>query len=1073
MSKHVLNLVILLCACSISAQMFEQIDPSTSGITFRNDIIESDSFNILVDFQIYNGGGVAVGDLDGDGLLDVVFTSTIRGITHYRNTGGLTFADVSEKSGLIIRDSAINTGLLIADLTGDGKPDVYICRRYEPNRLFVNSGNGTFVDASAGSALSFTGFSTCATVLDYDRDGDLDLFVVNGGEPRKMGYLNPGRSDKLFRNNGNGVFADVTVQSGLVDKGYGLSASVGDINQDGWPDIYVANDFEERDNTWINQRNGTFGDSSLKALANMSWASMGSEIADLNGDGLMDVMTVDMLPHDNFRRQTQLGGMSIYGPFFDSLQRVHNTLQLNRGNGRFSNVCYLAGMAATDWSWTVLAGDMDLDGRLDLFITNGTKRDIGDQDYSNNLYAGSGKILADAYLKMPKSKLTNFLFHNEGGFRFADVSAQEGMTERAVSNGASMADLDNDGDLDLIVNNTDTVATLLANRTVEHSAASLHWIGLALGGPAGNVAAVGANVGVYSGDNVVVREVSLARGFLSTSDSRIHVGLGRNAMIDSVVIRWPNGLVSTHVGLTADTYNEVVMPADAHTWIAPRLAPPMMSELPLETMPFVHRENSFDDFKRERLVPYRFSRDGPGITVGDVNGDKLDDVIFTGAKFHPTQCFLQQRNGLFLLWPCGIDDVINAEDVDVALLDIDGDKDLDLVVVSGGNEFDDQDPELADRLYRNDGKGQFTRIVNGLPGGNFPGSCIAASDYDNDGDVDLFIGGRVAPGRFPELVRSILYRNDRGVFHDVTDNVASGLSSVGMTTRAVWADIDGDKDPDLIVVGEWITPRIWRNDKGHFVDASEATGMTGYEGWWSAVDAADIDGDGDIDLIIGNVGLNCRFVPEPGKPILCYVGDFDDNGSIDPIITYDVNGRRVPTRGRVMLTQHMPSLTRKFNTYAQFAVATIDSVLPLAAKDTAQILAVREFASMVFVNQGGRFVARPLPDLAQISPVKAIATRDLDGDGDVDVILAGNTKTADGDIIGYDAGIGLVLINDGKGILTPVEPRESGFSAPFEVRHLAILSRVDASEVLCLAINGQSPRLFSLPPIEKPSSRKR
>ncbi len=1057
--------VLFVLGTSIMAQRLRLLPPDRTGITFSNVIVESDTFNVLADFYAYNGGGVGIGDIDGDGLQDIVFTSSQGGIAYYRNLGGLRFSNETKISGLYMPpDGSVYTGVLVADLTCDGLPDIYVGRRYHTNMLFVNNGKGAFTERSVDAGLAIRAFTTQSLAIDYDRDGDLDLYLVNSGEPRRQGYINPGVCDMLLQNNGSGVFTDVTQTAGIFDAGYGLSASMGDLNDDGWPDIFVTNDFEARDIIYVNNRDGTFTDTSAKAMANMSWASMGSDIADLNGDGFLDIISLDMLPRDHWRLQTQIGGMSIYGPFFDSLQRVHNALHINRGRLRFSNVCYLAGVAATDWSWSVLAADLDLDGANDLVITNGTKRDLGDQDYTYNLFAGRGEIRPDAYKNMPRSAHPGYVFKGANSLRFADVSAEWGFVHPNVGNGAAYADLDNDGDLDIVINTTDTVAFVFENHTISNGSGP-SWIGVAIFETTSNPMSVGARVTAFGPRGKIVREIASSRGFHSTSDQRIVFAPDAIGGIDSVVVRWPRGQQTTYTGLEANSYNKLRFVDATAEPVEPETIVSLMEKLPRASIPFFHRENAYDDFKRERLLPNRYSKDGPGITVGDVNGDGREDVILTGAKYQPTQCFVRKADGSFEPWLCGIDDMPESEDVDALLLDVDGDKDLDLIVATGGHEFDDGDEELEDRLYLNNGKGLFTRVRNGLPAGNHSRSRIAAADIDGDGDLDVFIGGRVVPGQFPTIPVSTLYRNDKGTFVDITESAAPGLLRVGLTTHAIWADIDNDKDPDLVVVGEWMSPRIWRNTKGKFVEVTSALGLDSASGWWYSVAAADIDGDGDLDLVAGNVGLNCKYVPEPGKPLLCYADDYDENGSTDPIVTYMEDGRRYPTRGRMTLTQHIPALTRKFNTYAQYASASIEDVLTPEQMASSTILRVNTFASAVFLNNGGTFSMQPLPDIAQISPVMDIVVRDLNADKRPDIILAGNTRTADGDVIGYDAGFGLVLLNRGKGALQPLTMDESGFVAPYEVRRMAIIRGNGTSDLLCCTINDRSPRLFALPPV--------
>ncbi len=1074
MPRFYILAALLIVSTQLWGQAFQRLAADATGVDFRNDIRESDSVNILTDFYLFNGGGVGVGDVDNDGLLDVVFTSTQRGIALYRNLGDLKFQNVSATSNVVIQDSSQNSGVLVADLNGDGLLDIYVSRRYRKNRVFINQGRGVFRDETETSPLGVHAYTTQAIQIDYDRDGDLDLFLVNSGEPRRRGYLNPGVSDMLMRNDGSGRYTDVAKDVGITDRGYGLSASVGDFNDDGWPDIYVANDFEERDKLWFNRGTGTFGELASQRLPNMSWASMGSDVADINSDGLMDVVTVDMLPRDNYRRQTQLGGMSIYGPFFDSLQRVHNTLQLNRGGGTFINIGYLAGMAATDWSWSILAQDFNLDADVDLFVTNGMKRDLGDQDFAYNFLSNPAAYKQDVYKLMPSTRLQNVYFENKGAdaqfIRFDERQPEIGLDDYVISNGAAYADLDNDGDMDLVVNNTDTLAFMYRNLAADQGQRA--WCGLELRGPASNPQGIGSDVRWYLSANGIGRQVSqecyTARGFQSCSDSRLVIGLIPGERVDSIVVQWSDATVAVLREPVSKQYHLLeYAKTDSEAAKRSAAAPdhsraPILPHMPDSIIPYRHRENAYDDFKRERLAPYRFSKDGPAVAVGDVSGDKLPDLITAGAKYQPTQCFLQQADGAFVQRSCGIDDVPESEDIDLALVDIDNDKDLDLIVVTGGSEFDPEDTELFDRVYLNDGRGNFMRIEDQLATA-VAGSCIATADVDADGDVDLFIGGRVVPGQFPLLAPSTLYINVKGRFVDATDSLAPGLRMAGMTTSAEWVDIDNDRDKDLVVVGEWMAPRVWKNTRGRFTEVTSTLGLDSLQGWWAVVRSADIDGDGDQDLLLGNNGTNCLFVPTPESPLRCFAADFDDNGSIDPIVCRYVDGILVPTRGRATLIAHMPTMTRKFTTYAGFARITIADLLTSEQQASATQLVARTFQSGVLRNMSGTFVFEPFPDIAQAAPIKDMLPIDIDDDNDLDIIAVGNTRTADGDNIGYDGGMGLVLRNNGAGRFSPLTASESGIDVHRESRRVVRIPRPGHRSLIGVTTNSSSMILFAGP----------
>jgi enediyne biosynthesis protein E4 len=628
--------ILMISSIRLRGQEFERVLPELSGVRFSNVINESDTFNVFKDFYAYNGGGVAIGDVNNDGLLDLFFTGTHRMERLYLGKGQMRFEDVTERAGLL--DSSVGCGALIADLDGDGWRDIYVSRRYKPNSYYHNNGDGTFTDLGPVTGLNLLEPTTHVAPFDYDRDGDLDLYIVTNGEPRREGYINPGYTDRLFRNEGGNVWTDVSVQAGIKDVGYGLSATVGDVNNDGWPDIYVANDFEARDLLYINNRNGTFSDMAMASLQHMTQFSMGSEIADVNNDGRMDIMAVDMLPRTHDRRMTQGGGMSIYGPFFDSTQRIMNTLQLNQGNGRFSDIAYYSGIAATDWSWSILCADFDHDGRNDIYITNGTKRDLTDQDF---VYSVSAQKISrdDAYASIPAKRLPNFLFRHDGGLRFVDVTARAGLGDSVVSNGAAYGDLDGDGDLDLVINNTDTVAFIYRNMTMERGGDGQVALRLRLVGTDANRDAIGARVDLYADKGAVhmVREVQPVRGYLSCSSTNVHFGLGAVTLVDSLIVRWPDGQRSTFTNVRPGKAVLTLERTMLQPWTPPTMPQPVYRDVPTSVLPFQHRENFYDDFKRERLLPYRCSQHGPGIATGDVNGDGLVDVLVTGAKYAPSQ----------------------------------------------------------------------------------------------------------------------------------------------------------------------------------------------------------------------------------------------------------------------------------------------------------------------------------------------------------------------------------------------------------------------------------------------------
>ncbi len=1041
---------------STTAPLYQYLPPSQTGILFEDRITETPSFNIQDFIYAYNGGGVAVGDINGDGLPDLYFSATQLPNRLYLNKGNFTFEDISARAG--VGDTAgIRFGVNMVDIDGDADLDIYVCKQDRPNALYINNGDLTFTERAREFGLDHDTSSTQSAFFDYDLDGDLDMYLLTNGTATGENYTRKGLCDHLYRNNGNNTFTDVTAEAGIFDMGYGLGVGIGDINNDGWPDIYITNDFDIRDILYINNGNGTFREETRKAMKHTAENGMGNDVADFNNDGFVDIIAVDMLPEDHKRLLGHMGSQSAYSPHFDSTQLMRNVLHLNRGNGTFADVAQIAGVSETDWSWASLFEDLDNDGYKDLFIANGYKRDVSNLDVIYNMVkTRMDKLTMLSFV--PTTRLQNYVFRNNGDLTFTKMIDEWGFNQVINSNGAAFADLDRDGDLDVMVNNMDSVASIYRGTLAERHIGN--YLRVQLVGKGLNTEGIGARVELRTKQGLQMRENYKTRGYLSSMEPILHFGLGDATSVEQVKVTWPDG---TKQILTSVPANQVLKLEwkNAAKIDEPPAAPvaTIFNEVKDTTLfPYSHRENlQFDDFEQERLLPNRLSRNGPGVAVGDINGDGREDVYVGGAKFAPGKIYLQQADGSFVHHPQqAISDDSACEDLGSLLFDADGDLDLDLYVVSGGNEYISSSPELQDRLYINDGKGSFTKS-DGLPEMLSSGSCVIASDYDNDGDLDLFVGGRVSPGAYPNAPRSYILNNAKGKFTDVTETIAPSLARIGMVTSALWSDYDNDNDPDLILVGEWMTPKIVRNDKGKFADATTGSGVEGLNGWWNSLASGDFDNDGDIDYVAGNIGRNVgrRFRATKEFPLRLYANDFDDNGSLDLVMSYYYRGIEYPTRGRQKVADQMPPLIRrKFSTFAGYASASILEIYDKKKLDDAMKFQVTHLATSYIENLGrGKFKVTELPTMAQLSPTYGVNVEDYDADGNLDVLLIGNFYGPDQDVVRYDAGAGLFLRGDGKGTFTPTPVNESGFFAPSDNRGLASLQKGNSNSLYTLVLN--------------------
>ena len=1112
-------LSLLIAGCSArddpGDRRFVKLSPSATKVTFSNDLSETAAFNILNYLYYYDGGGVAVGDVNGDELPDLYFTSNEQSNRLYLNRGGFVFEDVTARAG-VAGSGNWTTGATMADVNGDGLLDIYVTvvggylDRRGRNQLFVNRGDGTFSEEAEAYGLAFEGYGTQAAFFDYDGDGDLDAFLLNHSVHTEGTYdradlrevPHPRAGDRLYRNDpgpepGTRRFTDVTARAGIYSGvvGYGLGVAVSDFDRNGCPDVYVANDFHENDYLYLNACDGTFTEAIRRATGHNSRAAMGVDAADVDNDGLTDVVVLDMLPdREDIRKTSEEAEPMEIAAFKQRYgyhhQYVRNVLQLNRGRGpdghpRFSEIGQLAGIEATDWSWAPLLADFDNDGWKDLFVTTGIYRRPNDLDYVAHLARpevqseirsalddGSDARVADVVERMPQVRLPNRAFRNDADLTFTDVSAAWGLDDDAFSNGAAYADLDNDGDLDLVVNNVDEPALVYRNET--DTLRDHRYLRFRLEGEGGNRFGIGAKITAAHGGARYYVEVNPARGFQSSIDPVPLIGLGTIDTVDTVVVAWPDGRTQTLAHVATNRTLTLRQHLAAHpSGDEPRPPPPaIFSDEPLPPgLDYVHVENAFVDCDREPLLPRLLSTEGPRIAAGDVNGDGLDDLYLGGAKDSPGALFLQRHDGGFTRTAADAFDADRvSEDVDAAFFDADGDGDLDLYVVSGGNEFWGDAEALRHRLYRNDGAGRFARDNHALPAFFSHGSCVAPADFDGDGDVDLFVGGRVVARSYGMLPQSFLLENDgTGRFTDVTADRAPELARIGMTTGATWADVDGDGALDLVVVGEWMPVTVFRQTDGRFENHTDAAGLGATTGWWNTVVGADVDGDGDVDLVAGNLGLNSRIRASADAPARLHLLDLDGNGSIDPILSVFRDGVSYPVAPFEDLVRQVPGLRARYRTFADFGARPTADLLREAAPRPDDVREAVMFASTYFENRGdGLFHLHPLPAEAQFSPTFAILASDLDADARIDLLLAGNLAGVAPLRGRYDASYGLLLPGNGDGTFRPRRPDAARLFRTGDVRALRLLRGADGARMIAAARNDDRLLLLRVRPPARP-----
>ena len=1107
---------VLLISCERKHTLFEKLSSSHTGISFNNRIEENDSINPLDLEFLYNGGGVAVGDFNNDGLADLYFTASTVSNKLYLNKGNMSFADVTDKAK-VTGEGRWSNAASVVDINNDGLQDIYVCATIKKNAeerkslLYINQGLSpekipVFKEMAAEYGLADTSYAVHAAFFDYDNDGDLDMYLVTTRLAQRDGARFGGNTgntsttdiDKLFRNDWNDtlkhpVYTDVSMQAGITHTGFGLGITVADINKDGWKDVYVTNDFFSSDVLYINNKNGTFTNKVNSCFKHTSQNAMGNDIADINNDGLADVLAVDMNPEDNYRKKKNMGGNNYYiyqNMLYEkiSLQYVRNTLQLNMGarinendsigDPVFGDIAFYSGVAETDWSWNCSLADFDNDGNRDIIITNGYPRDVTDRDFA--AFRGElGKIATKEQLieKIPQIKIANYAYQNAGNLKFKNTTKQWGMDEPCFSTGAVYADLDNDGDLDYVINNINEEAFLYENTTNFKEKISSNYLTVQFKGDEKNLNGIGAWAEIYyDKGKMQVSENLPYRGYLSTVDAKAFFGLGNIQQIDSVIIRWPGNKkqilqnVKPNQLLTADIRNANI----TDVWNIPIIANAMFTDITASAgIDHTAYEMDFIDFNYERLLPHKLSQYGPGLAAGDVDGNGLDDIFIGGTGDFPGKFFMQQPDGKFIKQNLPFvkrNDARNPENLGLLLFDADADGDLDLYCANGSNEFAPNTKSYQDWLFANDGKGNFVQDTTALPINYSSKSCVKAADFDNDGDRDLFIGGRVIPGKYPHPVSSFIYRNDSKPgqlkFTDVTTELAKGLQNIGLTCDAVWTDFDNDGWIDLITVGEWMPIHFFKNKNGKFENISAASGINDEKGWWNSITAADFDNDGDIDYVAGNLGENSFYRASHEYPVKVYVKDFDKNGRDDAIPTVFLkdqsgNMKEYTAQNRDDVVEQLPALKKRFLTYKSFAEAEFKKIFtPQELKDAMVLHATNFKSSFIETLGNGKFKLHALPVMAQLAPLNGMVVDDFNHDGNMDIALCANdygTEVTNGQ---YDALNGLVLTGDGKGNFNPHTILQSGLFVPGDAKALIKLKGINNTYLLAASHNKGPLKVF-------------